>query len=180
MKRLIYLIGYRGTGKTTVGRLLAERLGWGFIDADIHLEEQLGQTIKEIFATEGEVGFRVRESRNLMELSGREQTVIATGGGIVLNEANRQLLRDTGWVVWLTAGPQSLSERIAADPLTSARRPNLTVGGLGEIEHLLRIREPLYRAVADFEIDTEGQSPDALAEAILKKWTTFPLSTSSG
>jgi shikimate kinase len=180
MKRLIYLIGYRGTGKTTVGRLLAERLCWDFVDADIHLEEQSGQTIKEMFAAEGEAGFRARESRNLRDLAGWEQTVIATGGGIILNELNRQLLRQTGCVVWLTASPRSLGERIAADPATSARRPNLSVGGLAEIEQLLRIREPLYRAVADFEIDTEGQSPDALAEAILKKWATFRLPTSSG
>jgi shikimate kinase len=180
MKRHIYLIGYRGTGKTTVGQLLAARFGWPFVDADVYLEMHAGQTIKEIFANEGEAGFRARESGNLHELAGREQSVIATGGGIVLGEENRRMLCDTGYVVWLKAGPQSLSERIASDPTTSARRPNLTVGGLAEIEQLLRVREPLYRAVADLEIDTEGQSPDALAEDILKKWATFRPPTSSG
>jgi len=170
MKSLFYLIGYRGAGKTTVGGMLAERLGWSFVDADVFLEAQSGRSIKEIFATEGEPVFRDMESSNLRELSRRERCVIATGGGIILREENRKLLRDTGYVVWLTADPQTTAERLQNDPLTSGRRPDLSVGGLAEIAEMLRLREPHYRSCADLEIATAGRSPEMLAEAILTQW----------
>jgi shikimate kinase len=166
----LYLIGYRGTGKTTVGRLLAERVGWKFIDADVVLESVAGKSIKDIFAAEGEAGFRDREGQNLRELSARTQCIIATGGGIVLRDENSRILNDTGFVVWLTAPVEEIAVRIAADPSTSDRRPNLTVGGAVEIADLLEQREPLYRACADLEIDTSGRSPEFVVERILTQW----------
>ena len=170
MKRLLYLIGYRGTGKTTVGRLLAERIGWTFLDADVVLEAAAGQSIKEIFAAEGEAGFRDREAQNLRELSTRSQCIVATGGGIIVRDGNRRVLKDTGFVVWLTASVDVIATRVAADPSTGERRPNLTVGGTVEIAELLKQRESLYRDCADLEIDTNGRSPEFVVERILMQW----------
>lgn len=180
MDRHLFLIGYRGTGKTTVGRVLAERLGRPFVDADAFLEAQYGRTIKEIFADEGEMGFRDKESAVLRELAAGPPSVVATGGGVIWRDENRRVLRARGMVVWLTADADTIAERVAADPTTSARRPNLTVGGRAEIEELLRAREPLYRAAADLEIAAAGRSPEALAEAILSAWSSCNSSNSSG
>jgi shikimate kinase len=166
---LIFLIGYRGTGKSTVARLLAAALGWDCIDADPLLEERHGRTIRQIFAAEGEAGFRDKEAALLQELCQRRQTVVATGGGVILREANRQRLK-AGWVVWLTADPATIWQRLQADATTAERRPNLTVGGLSEIEELLRVREPLYRACADLVVETTGRTPEQVAEAILAGW----------
>jgi shikimate kinase len=179
MNSPLFLIGYRGTGKTTVGRLLADRIGWDFIDADVDLEAKLGRTIKDIFAVDGEAVFRELESTNLRELAKRERCVIATGGGIIVRDENRKLLNRSGCVVWLKAGPRTIADRVENDPTTVARRPNLTVGGLDEIDEVLRAREPHYRSCADLEIDTEGRSPDALAEAILTEWTSCNQSSST-
>jgi shikimate kinase len=166
----IYLIGYRATGKTTVGRELAYLLRWQFIDADVLIEERAGKSIREIFAQEGEAGFRDRESELLREVSNRQDHVIATGGGIILREENRKLLKETGFVVWLTATAPTLWERIQADTTTLARRPNLTVGGLAEIESLMEARLPLYEIGCDYRLSTEGESPERLATAILGAW----------
>jgi shikimate kinase len=164
---LLFLIGYRGSGKTTVGRIIAERLGSDFVDADAFLEEQFGQTIREIFAAEGESGFRDKESKVLVSLCQRTDSVIATGGGIVLRVENRQLLKQHGFVAWLTADPPTLLARIQADPTTAGRRPNLAGGGLTEIEQLLAVREPLYRECADVIVPVAALSPEQAADAIL-------------
>jgi shikimate kinase len=167
---LIFLIGYRGSGKSTVGRIVAERLGWEFIDADELLEERHRQTIREIFAAEGEAGFRDKEAVVLADLCSRSNTVIATGGGIVLRTQNRERLKSRGFVAWLKAEPAELWQRMQADPTTAARRPALSVGGLSEVEQLLVVREPLYRACADAEIAVDGVSPEQAADAILAAW----------
>jgi shikimate kinase len=182
--QLIFLVGYRGSGKTTVGRALAARLGWPFLDADERLEHIAGRSVKEIFAAEGETGFRDRESAVLAEVSELTRHVVATGGGVVLRPGNRNLLR-TGFTSWLTASPETIWERIQTDPTTAARRPNLTAaGGLEEVRALLAVREPLYREVADFVVDAGSLSPDAAADAILVAWnggsTCRPSSGRSG
>jgi shikimate kinase len=168
----IYLIGNRCTGKSAVGALLAQRLGLTFVDADAELERRAGKTIREIFAGEGEAGFRDREEAMLLELSTRNDCVIATGGGIVLRPANRERLKATGFVAWLMATPETIWQRMQVDPTTLERRPPLAQGGLEEVEQLLRIREPLYREIANMAIDTEGRSPEAVAAAILAAWGT--------
>lgn len=164
---LLFLIGYRGSGKTTVGRLVADRLGWPFLDADAVLEDRYGRTIRDIFAAEGEAGFRDKETAVLADLCTRTDTVIATGGGIVLREENRRLLKQHGFVVWLAADPTTLLARIQADPTTAERRPALAGGGLAEIEQLLAVREPLYRACADVVVPVGALSPEQAADAIL-------------
>lgn len=168
----VILIGYRGSGKTTVGRLLADRLGWDFADADDHVEAAAGRSIADIFATEGEPGFRDREAAALVELCRRPRLVLATGGGAVLRPANRDLLRAAGFVVWLRATPETSWARLQVDPTTAARRPNLTaVGGIAEVRALASAREPLYLATAHFVADADTPSPEAVAAAILSAWT---------
>jgi shikimate kinase len=163
----LFLVGYRGTGKTTVGRLVAAKLGWAFVDADDRLEAAAGKTVAEVFASEGEVGFRGREAVILAELAALENTVVATGGGAVLRPANRTHLA-TGFVVLLTASPSVIGKRTAGDPTNAARRPNLTEGGgLEEVMTVLAAREPLYRSVADLVVPTDERSPDDVAADIL-------------
>ena len=176
----IILIGYRGAGKTTVGQLLANRLGWTFADADDLIEARATRSIAEIFASEGEPGFRDREAAALAELCARPLGVIATGGGAILREANRQLFRASGFVVWLTASPETVWARMVTDPTTAARRPNLTAtGGLEEVRALIAARTPLYRETADFIVPSDVLSPEEVADAILTAWNGGSTSRSS-
>lgn len=162
----LFLVGYRGTGKTTVARLLAERLGWEWADADAVLEARRGRSIRQIFAEEGEAAFRDKEAVVLQELCGRRACVVATGGGVVLRAENRARLRAAGLVVWLTTDAPTIWARLRQDATTAERRPPLTVGGLGEVEELLRARLSLYEEVADLAVATVGRSPAEVAEAI--------------
>ncbi len=162
----VFLIGYRGTGKTTVARLLAARLGWPWRDADAVLEAEFGRPIRDIFKAEGEAGFRDKETQVLRDLAGLDRHVIATGGGVILRPENRDVLRG-GRAVWLTAPPEILWQRLQRDATTTRRRPNLTPqGGLAEVEELLAVRTPLYAAAADFTVDTSHGNPARAAEAI--------------
>ncbi len=167
----IFLIGYRGTGKTTVARLLAEKLGWKWVDADAVLESRYGRSLRTIFDEEGEAGFRTKEAAVLADLCRLSQHVIATGGGVVLHPDNRAKLKAAGWVVWLTGDAQTLYNRLKADATTAERRPALTSGGLAEIVDLLKIREPYYAACADFVIDTAGRTPEEVVAAIRQQWS---------
>ena len=156
---MLALIGYRGTGKSTVGMRLARRLQWDWLDADNELERRAGRTIKQIFATDGEPTFRQLEREVLIELLSRQRLVLSTGGGCVLNADTRRDLCAAGPVVWLKASVETIASRILLDKTTKARRPNLTAaGGIDEIRTLLAQREPLYRACATITIDTEGLS----------------------
>ncbi|QDV33893.1 shikimate kinase [Tautonia plasticadhaerens] len=161
----VALVGYRGTGKSTVGRIVADRLGWAFEDADEVLERRVGRPIASIFSERGEPAFRDLEAGTLRELTARSRLVIATGGGVVLREENREVLRAFGFVAWLSARPGTIVDRLRADP---AGRPALTAAGLlGEVAEVLGRREALYRELAGAEVDTEGRSPGQVAEAVL-------------
>lgn len=163
----IVLVGYRGTGKTTVARLLGERLEREWIDADAEVEALAGKSIKAIFDDDGEAAFRDFEEQVAARWMERENLILATGGGVVLRESNRRQLA-RGLVVWLTAPAETLFERIYADPTTSARRPDLTdQGGLDEIRSVLALRTPWYRELADFEVDTQSDSPNQVASRIV-------------
>jgi shikimate kinase len=160
----IVLIGYRGSGKTTVGRLLAQRLGKPFADADDLVVQRSGKSIREIFASGGEETFRTLEMAAIAELAGRNDGVIAVGGGAVLRDDNRRVLAGHT-IVYLRCEVPELLRRIQSDPATSDNRPNLTSlgGGIDEIQALLRQREPIYKAAMTHELDVTSLTP---AEAV--------------
>ncbi|MSU80258.1 MAG: shikimate kinase [Gemmataceae bacterium] len=164
-RRPIFLIGYRGTGKSTVARLLAERLHCTWLDADVELEKRAGKSIRQIFIDNGEETFRDLESAVLRDLMNATDTVIATGGGVVLREENRLALKN-GLVVWLRAPAEVLWHRLNEDAMTRERRPNLSQGGLAEIEEMLRLRTPIYERCADFTVDTDAATPTEIAEVV--------------
>lgn len=164
----LILIGYRATGKTTLASLLASRLGWDWIDADVAIEQRSGKSIASIFAEDGEPAFRDVEALVIAEQLGRDRLVLATGGGAPMRPESRQAMKSRGKVVWLKALPETILGRMSGDQTTAARRPNLTEKGpLDEIVHLLSVREPVYREAADLEVDTESKTPESLADEIL-------------
>ena len=166
----VTLIGYRGTGKSTVAAALARRLGCPWWDADVELERVVGTSIAELVRERGEPTFRDQESVVLETLLGHTDGVLATGGGVILRPGNRERLRERGGcVVWLTAPGPVLRRRLAADPTTASRRPGLTgADPLAEIDAALSTREPLYRECAGVVIDTAQASPEEVIEAILR------------
>ena len=165
---ILTLIGYRATGKTTLARLLAQRLGWDWIDADVEIERRAGKAIARIFAEDGEPAFRDLEAAAIADLCRRTRLVIAAGGGAPMRPETREVMRAAGKVVWLTARPETILARMSGDATTASRRPALTDRtGLEEILHLLAKREPIYRQTAHMEVDTEGRTPEQLADEIL-------------
>jgi shikimate kinase len=164
----IVLIGYRATGKTTLARLLAERLGWQWIDADVEIERRAGKSIARVFAEDGEPAFRDLESQVIADLCQRERLVVAAGGGATVRPQNREAMRANGRVVWLTAAPGTILDRMLGDATTPDRRPSLTdKDPLAEIVGLLARREPIYREAAHVIVDSEGKTPEQVAEEVL-------------
>jgi shikimate kinase len=168
MKQHLFLIGYRGSGKTTVGRRLADRWSLPFTDSDEWIERQSGKSIRSIFAEDGEEAFRTLEEQAIEQLSLAVQpSVVSLGGGAILRSANRRRLREGGWSVWLQASPSELAQRIQADQATAERRPALTkLAGIEEIIQVLKQREPLYRETADLSVDTGGKPLEAIVDEI--------------
>jgi shikimate kinase len=164
----ITLVGYRGSGKSSVAARLATLLGCSWQDADDVLEREAGESIAALIAARGEGHFRDLESTLLDKLLAEERGVLATGGGVILREDNRAALRSQGRpVVWLTAPADVLKARLAADPATAARRPALSgTNPLDEVATALVARAPLYRAVADAVIDVSAEPPERIATRI--------------
>ena len=172
---ILTLVGYRATGKTTLARLLAERLGWDWIDADVEIEHRAGKSIARIFAEDGEPAFRDMEAQVIADLCRRDRLVLAAGGGAPLRPESRRAMREAGKVVWLTARPETILARMATDATTVARRPNLTDRTpLEEIVELLKARETVYRELADWAVDTEGRTPTELAADIIERLGVLP------
>ena len=164
----IFLIGYRGTGKTTVAPLLAAKLGYAWVDSDDQIEQAAGKSIADIFADDGEPAFRNWEVQVVQQLSQQRSIVAALGGGAVLRDENQLAIKNSRAVIWLTAPIDTIANRIADDGATAHRRPNLTpTGGKAEIEALLELRAPIYRACATLVIDTEGKSPAQIVDEII-------------
>lgn len=167
--RSIFLIGYRGTGKTTVACELAKLLGCDWTDSDVVVQSRAGKPVAEIFANEGEPFFRDLEQAVVAELAAGPLQVVALGGGAVVREASQRAIAGHH-VVWLTASPAVLAERLTTDEASAALRPSLTGAGLTEeIEQVLAERTPIYRKCATLEVGTEGRPPRAIAEEILAK-----------
>ncbi len=169
MASTITFIGYRGSGKSAVGAVVARRLGWSFVDADVEIERRAGQTIREIFATEGEPAFRALEEDVLQELLTRPDTVIAAGGGAVLSAATRERMKAAGRVVFLNVSPEVAEQRIASDATTAERRPALTsLPAREEIERTMAARMPLYAECATITLDADEATICDLADAVLQ------------
>ena len=161
----IVLMGYRGTGKSTVGRLLAARLGRELVSTDAEIVKRAQRTIPEIVAQEGWEYFRDLESDICRELASRDQLVIDTGGGAILRAQNVEALKKNSTVFWLTASVETIVKRIGGDN----QRPSLTgtKSFVDEIQDVLRERTPKYQAVADHSIATDDRSINQLVETIL-------------
>ena len=165
MKTNITLIGFMGTGKTAVGRLLAKKLGREFVELDSLIEQKAGKSIPEIFQQDGEITFRELEIEVTKEAAGRKSAVIAGGGGLVLNRINIDRLRKEGIIVYLTASPRVILKRVASEevsrPLLAVANPSLI------IRELLKFRKPFYERAADITINTSKLSLSAVAEQII-------------
>lgn len=163
----IYLIGLMGAGKTTIGRQLAKALGRPFYDSDKAIEDSTGVNIPTIFEYEGEEGFRGREQAVIEELASLEGIVLATGGGAVIKEQNRETLRQHGFVVYLQCSVDKILQRTRRDnqrPLLNTENPRQ------RLEMLFSEREPLYLSCADFKINTGKMQSKSVVKQILKEF----------
>ena len=165
----IILVGLMGSGKTTIGRLLARRLERPFYDSDQEVELRCGVKVRTIFDLEGEMGFRQREAATIADLLQGSGIVLATGGGAVLNPCNREQMKRHGWVVYLDVPVRVLYERTRNDQ----NRPLLQVADpIAKLEALRAERDPLYREVADFVLDGARHHSANAVQRILKEWET--------
>lgn len=172
----LYLVGYRCTGKTSVGGLLSAALGWIFVDMDKELAVQANMAIQEIVASRGWQHFRELECRLLQSLSHESKQIVATGGGIVTTAANITLMQGSGKVVWLHASPAAIAERMAADSSTPSQRPPLHgEDAVSEIQEVFNERLPLYEQAMHYRVETDNLSLEEVAERVLR-W----LKTSQG
>ncbi|MEN9888913.1 MAG: Shikimate kinase 1 [Pseudomonadota bacterium] len=160
----IVFVGLPGSGKTTIGRQLARRLGLPFLDSDQVIEQRLGCSIRAYFEREGEEAFRDLEQQVLDELSQQHQGVLSTGGGAVLREANRRHLHERGHVIYLRSSPEDVYRRLRHDTV----RPLLQVEDpLTRLRSLYEVRDPLYRAAAHFVLDTGRPSVATLVNKLV-------------
>ena len=165
----LYLIGYRGSGKTTVAPLIAKQLRWTVFDSDERVESESGISIAEIFAQFGEPEFRQRETAAIKESCKRDKLVVSLGGGAPISPENQKLISDSGKTVYLSGSLDVLWSRIAGDEKSDDQRPALTdLDGKAEVEHVLAQRAPIYEACADYTIDVDELSPQEIADAIVK------------
>ena len=167
MKTSIALIGFMGTGKTVVGKLLAERLGKEFLELDALIEQKAGKTIPEIFQWEGEAAFRQLEIEAAKQVSQRKNVVIACGGGVVLNKINIDRLKKESLLVYLKASPEVILRRTSSD---TSERPLLKADNRAlAVKELLRFRKPFYERAADITIDTSRLDVDSVVAQIISK-----------
>jgi shikimate kinase len=178
--RNIILIGYRGTGKTSVGQELARRLSRPFHDADVLVEARAGRSIRAMVEREGWAFFREREKAAIHSLSAIRRCVVATGGGAVLDPENAQMLKSMGWIVLLTAEEEVLVRRMRIDPASREQRPSFSGTDsaetserdmIKETTEILAQRMPIYRRLADLVIDSTSASPAEIVGEILRHFS---------
>jgi shikimate kinase len=164
----IVLIGYRGSGKTAVGKSLAVRLRRRFVDTDDLIEERQGSPIAEIVKLHGWDSFRVMERRVISEISDHDDLIIAAGGGAILENENVKALKRNSLIIWLKADVQVLFQRIAKDLHTTTGRPSLTKKGtLEELEEVIAYRMPFYEKASEVQVDTSALKVEGVVEAVL-------------
>jgi len=164
----LFLIGYRCTGKTSVGGVLAQQLGWRFVDTDRMVVEAAGVSIVQMVADHGWPFFREQERQALISVSTGDRQVVSTGGGVVLDERNVSTMKQSGMIVWLTASQKTILTRLLGDPITAEGRPSLTRQGLtAEIASVLAERRPLYEKAADRVVATDRITIAAVCERII-------------
>jgi shikimate kinase len=167
MKTNIALIGFMGTGKTAVGRILAKKLKFKFIETDEVIEKKAGKGIPQIFADAGEIGFRELEIEVTKEIANKKRAVIACGGGLILNRINVDRLRNNAAIVYLTATPKVTFKRVSKQ---IGQRPLLNVADpMTAIRDMIKFRKPFYERAADIMIDTSKLIPEAVADKIILK-----------
>jgi shikimate kinase len=164
----IVLIGYRAVGKTTVGAQVAHRLGRPLIDFDAILEQEAGESIPNLVSREGWPEFRRREKAVVQRYASQEGLVLATGGGVILDQENTARLKATGKLIWLKASSATIKARLSCDAQQTATRPGLTAKGtLGEIDEVLASREPLYQEAATVSLAVDTESAAEVAQRIV-------------
>ncbi len=169
----IYLIGYRCTGKTSVGMALARTLSMPFVDTDEVIVEKAGKSVADIVAESGWDHFRSLEEQAVKEIASLSGHIVAPGGGAVLFAANQEAMKKSGRIVWLVASVEAIKDRMEKDPATLGNRPSLTSQGLyEEIESVLKQRTPLYNDAADITLDTETKNVEEICLEIKKSF--FP------
>lgn len=174
------LIGYRASGKTSVGKELSRLLGLPFYDTDALIQQQTAKTVREMVLEGGWPAFRQAERAAIATLAGQEQSVIALGGGAVMDPANVEALKPRGFFIWLQAEKETIQERLKGDQANAEQRPPLSISGIGDEEEILRRRIPLYEAICDLVVDTTGQSIEGVAEEIMAALRTWKGKGSGG
>lgn len=166
----LFLIGYRCSGKTTIGKSIAMRIDWPFVDCDMRMIKECGKSIKNIIDTEGWHAFRRMERSILNQICTADRQVVATGGGVVLDADNVAAMQANGTVIWLSATAETIQKRMLQDKNTGDFRPALTdKGKMAEIEDMLLERNSYYEDASDFIIHTDGIAVNEIAQTIIEK-----------
>ena len=166
----LFLIGYRCSGKTTIGQSIAKTIEWSFVDSDMRVIKEGGKSIKDIIDAEGWNAFRRMERSTLKLICAKDRQVVATGGGVVLDPANIKVMKASGTVVWLEATAETIRYRMRQDKSTESFRPALTdKGEMEEIEDMLLKRNPYYESASDFSISTDGIPANEITRRIIEK-----------
>lgn len=170
LTKLIILIGYRGSGKSSVGKSLADRLDWAWSDSDVEVESNIGGSIAQFFDHHGEARFRALETeaiKNLIAWADDRGQVISLGGGAPMFNDNPRLWRDVGNCIYLRGSAETLHKRISTDKTSKDGRPDLTdEGGLAEVKKILDLRSRTYESCADFIVDVDEKTVDAIVDEI--------------
>ncbi len=166
----LFLIGYRCSGKTTIGQSIAEMIDWSFVDSDLRVIKNSGKQISDIIDTAGWDAFRRMERSALKQICKEDRQVVATGGGAVLDPANVRAMKTSGMIVWLEATAKTIQKRMLQDKNTENFRPALTgKGRMEEIEDLLLKRNPYYESASDFSIHTDDMPVNEITQRVIKK-----------
>ena len=172
----LFLIGYRCSGKTTIGKSIAKTIDWSFVDSDLLVIKKNGKSIKDIIDTAGWDAFRRMERSVLKQICKNDRQVVATGGGVVLDADNIKAMKNSGTVVWLGANAATIQKRMRQDKNTADFRPALTdKGQMAEIEDMLLQRKPYYESASDIFIHTDDVPIDEITRKILEKLSVGPV-----